>query len=390
MDYCGKDIVLPREGSEQNQRFMQALDPSSVDLNEFNLKQWMQFAYEFASHVNYFREDNENEPNGNWQSFFKSDDELDEFLSRLGIDNNIPPHLALYVCFLWLIEFPKKRFNQLTQRHLDFYYHQVLHLEKQPATPDKVHLIFELAKKATEEKIEKGTLVDGGKDTQGNKRLYEITDEIIVNHGNVSQLKNVYHHSSSNKIKAAIVANSYDGKGKELPENTVGWWPFGSLDLENAKLGFALASSVLEMREGERTVQFEVQFANSLPNITKQSLIDNLEVWCSGQKGWLGPFSLEPSLTDTFDSSAKIKCGFTIPREEGAVISYNSSIHKENFRTHHPVCRLLFRTSNEAAYLLYKQLVSKEIEGLSVHVNVKGVKSLELESDTGPLNASTP
>ncbi len=51
---CGKDILLAREGTNQLQRFIDALAPDSVKLNDFSLKEWMQFARRFAEHVNYF------------------------------------------------------------------------------------------------------------------------------------------------------------------------------------------------------------------------------------------------------------------------------------------------------------------------------------------------
>ena len=52
MANCGKDIALSREGSDQNRRFIEALDPGSVKLNDFSLKEWMQFAYRFAGQEN--------------------------------------------------------------------------------------------------------------------------------------------------------------------------------------------------------------------------------------------------------------------------------------------------------------------------------------------------
>src|SRR5690554_4974584 len=391
MDYCGKNNVLDREGSDQSQRFIRALDPTSVELNQFSLKEWMRFAFQFATRVNYFGEFSEEEPNGNWQSFFKSDKELDGFISRVGNENTIPPHLALFICFVWLLEYSKKRFNRLTRRHLDFYYREILHIQKQPATPDKVHLIFELAKKAAEAKVDEGTGVDGGKDANGQKRVYEVTEELIVNQAAITQLKNVYNDHASGKIKAALMANSYDGRGKDFPEGEAGWWPFGSPEGEDAKLGFAVASPVLKLREGDRTIQLDIKLATPLVGVTSQLLIDNLEVWCSGEKGWLGPYTpLDTSSTGVSESSTRLKIAFTIPRDEAAVVPYNATVHGEHFDTDQPVCRVLIRTSNIEGHTLYRHLIDKEINNLSIHIDARGIKSLELENDIGQLNASKP
>ena len=36
---CGKELVLTREGADQQEQFIEALSPESVKLNEFSLKE---------------------------------------------------------------------------------------------------------------------------------------------------------------------------------------------------------------------------------------------------------------------------------------------------------------------------------------------------------------
>jgi hypothetical protein len=403
MGHREKNNLLPREGSDQSQRFIRALDPSSVQLNDFSLKEWMQFAYRFAAHVNYFKGPGD-EPSGNWEAFFKEGEELEDFLSRVGKENNITPHLALFTCFIWLLEFTKKRFNRLTKRHLDFYYREVLHMEKLPATPDKVHLLFELAKKVTEEEIEEGTGMDGGKDAGGQKRVYRLTDTLIANRAVVTRLKSLYNDPAHATIKAAEIANSHDGKGSAFPNDEIKWWPFGYYEagtgteatgtglpeLDDAKLGFAVASHLLKLQEGERAVRLDITFSTPLNGVTTDALVDNLEVWCSGEKGWLGPYQPAALSTGVTGAPARLSIGFILPREEPAVVPYDAAVHGEQLDTGQPVCRVLFRTGNEPGYTLYRRLADNEVKALSMHVDVQGVSSLELENDTGVLNAAKP
>lgn len=412
MANCGKDIALTREGSDQNRRFIEALEPGSVKLNDFSLKKWMQFAYRFAAHVNYFSNHDFEEPSGNWEFFFKDDSELEDFLKRVGEDKNITPHLALFICFVWLLEFSKKRFNRLTKRHLDFYYREILKIEKLPATPDKVHILFELAKKVTEEKIGEGTVLDGGKDANGQKRIYKTNEELIANKTAVAQLKSVYNDHENSKIKAAEIANSYNGKGEDFPNDDIKWWPFGYFEvekkgkeaeypeLEDARLGFAVSSKVLKLQEGERFVQLDVKFQQAVSSVNVTQITNNLEVWCTGEKGWLGPFAVESTVenddgediytTGLSESSTRLKLAFKIPRDEEPVMAYDAEIHGENFNTDQPVCRVLINTGETAGHALYRQLLEKEIKTLSIKIDVRGVKSLELESDIGTLNAEKP
>lgn len=412
MANCGKDIALTREGSDQNRRFIQALEPGSVKLNDLSLKEWMQFAYRFAAHVNYFSNLDFEEPSGNWEFFFKNESELEDFLKRVGVEKNITPHLALFICFVWLLEFSKKRFNRLTKRHLDFYYREILKIEKLLATPDKVHILFELAKKVTEEQIGEGSELDGGKDAIGQKRIYKTTEELIANKTAVAQLKSVYNDHENSRIKAAEMANSYDGKGEDFPDDEIQWWPFGYYEvenggkkaeypeLENARLGFAVSSHILKLQEGERFVQLDVKFQQAVSSVNISQLTNNLEVWCTGEKGWLGPFAVESTVEnddgeDIFtsgfsESSTRLKLAFKIPRDEEPLMAYDAEVHGENFYTDQPVCRVLINTGETAGHSLYRQLLEKEIITLSINVDVRGVKSLELESDIGVLNAEKP
>lgn len=414
MANCGKDIALTREGSDQNRRFIEALDPGSVKLNDFSLKEWLQFAYRFAGHVNYFSNLDFEEPSGNWEFFFKNDTELKDFLKRVGIEKNITPHLALFICFVWLLEYSKKRFNRLTKRHLDFYYREILKIKKLPASPDKVHLLFELAKKVTEEKIGEATELDGGKDKNGQKRIYKTTEELVANRTAVAQLKSIYNDHENGKIKAAPTADSYDGKGADFPDDEIRWWPFGYFEpekkitgkereypeLDDARIGFAVSSHILKLQEGERFVQLDIKFQQAVSSVSVAQLTANFEVWCTGEKDWLGPFAVESTVENEegeniftsglSESSTRLKLAFKIPRDEKPILAYNSEVHGEQFNTEQPVCRLLIKNGETSGHALYRQLLEKEIKTLSMHVDVRGVKSLELESDIGVLNAAKP
>lgn len=424
MANCGKDILIAREGTEQQRRFIDALSPEYFKLNEFSLNDWMQFAYNFAQQVNYFGTTDSENKSGNWQDFFNTDKNLQDFLKAFDADTetilseskNITPHLALFISFLTLLKISQKRFNNLTKKHLDFYYSQILNIQKLPATPDKVHVIFELAKNILDTKIDQNTELDGGKDESGKKRIYRTTEELVTNQIKVSQLKSVYNDHGHSKIKAAEVANSLDGTGTAFPEGEQKWWPFGYYEdkvefekagkeltfppLKDARLGFAVSGEILELQEGERNIQISVEFTSGLSAVSFSSLQINLEIYCSGEKKWLGPFQIQKQVKNSDDtvifssgleSSNKIlKLAFQVPREEKAIVGYNSTVLGENFKTNFPVCRVLIKTQNTEGHSLYRNLVEKVVKTISVDVDVKGVKSLLLESDIGTLNAAKP
>ncbi len=424
MANCGKDILIKREGTEQQQRFIEALSPEYFKLNEFSLNDWMQFACGFAEHVNYFGTSDFQNHSGNWQDFFTPDKGMNDFLKAFDLDENvilpesknITPHLALFISFVKLMEISQKRLNQLTKKHLDFYYSQILDIQKLPATPDKVHLIFELAKNVLDARIAESTELDGGKDAIGKKLIYKTSEELIANQIKISQLKSIYNDHEHSKIKASDVANSYDGTGTAFPDGEVKWWPFGYYEdpkelkasgkeatfpeLKDARLGFAISGEILELQEGERNIQLTVEFSSALNEIAFNQLRDNLEIYCSGEKKWLGPFQLKQQIIDPdekvifttgLDITNKIlKLAFQVSKDEKAVVEYNADVLGEHFSAAFPVCRMLIKTGNPDGHSLYRNLVERPVKNITVNIDVRGVKSLLLESDIGTLNAAKP
>ena len=69
------------------------------------------------------------------------------------------PHYALYLAFLRLLEYARASSNTLTQRHLDFYYREILSLREKGAEPGHVHLLVELAKQVSNHEFKAGRLI---------------------------------------------------------------------------------------------------------------------------------------------------------------------------------------------------------------------------------------
>ena len=62
--------------------------------------------------------------------------------------------MALFIAFLLIFKHAQDHINTLTQRHLDFYFKDVLKLKAKSAVPDQVHLIFKAAKNISSHKFE--------------------------------------------------------------------------------------------------------------------------------------------------------------------------------------------------------------------------------------------
>jgi len=412
------------EGKAQSKRFLKELDPSSFNLHDFNVVDWLLFAYNFAKHINYFDKGNNAAPEGDWQAFIDYF-EIQELINGLELDDpeklprkeslgykkleksileklsgfegeqNLAPHLGLFVSFVKLLDFSKEKFNNLTKRHLDFYYEEILKIEKRTATPDKAYVIFELAKKAVQERIPEGTLLNAQKDANGKKLVYKTDKELIANQSKVVSLKSFFNDGNLQELKIAEKANTLDGLEEELPEESNYWWPFGYnseelnyKELPNADLGFSIASSLLNLKEGKRTVTVAIEYQTiskgKLEGLSEQDIKDNLEIHCSGEKEWLKDVVLSKvSNTDT-----ALVLSFELAKDFPAVVGYNAATLLESFDTEFPIVRFLIKGAKR--YEVYNAFAEKTIKNIEIEVNVEGITSALLENDNSKLNSEKP
>ncbi|WOD42839.1 phage baseplate protein [Hwangdonia lutea] len=390
------NILLKRNGTSQGQRRIDALSPDTVKLHDLSIEDWMAFAHAFAENVNYF--DTETHiTDGNWQRFFVEKEAIQNLLLEAETNKDLNPHLTLFVCFLRLMELSQNRLNNLSKRHLDFYYKEVLKLSNKQAVPDKVHLLFELAKNASDVRVEAGTATDAGKDANGNKRIYKTQNELIVNSAKVSALKNVLHKQGTG-VKYSEIANSFDGLGGDFPDDNVTWWPFGHPNfkdsdgfpnLPNAKLGFAIASPILLLKEGLRTITFSITFGSNLPSAPSKKISDNVfEVLLSGEAEWIS------APIDTVNSSVEkntLKLVVEIPEATDPIVPYDKTVLLENFTSANPIARFLFKTGDdEFGYDFYEFLSGAIVTEIKIDVDVKNMQDIVLENDLGRLDASKP
>ncbi len=419
------DKVLKRNGTDQLERFIEQLDPENFQLIDFEVEDWILFAHNFAQYVNYYSIDNAHDPSGDWQDFFdyfkiKSTPTLDRnhrnykvlkekvsnALQQFEEESNLTPHLTLFVCFLKLLNFSKQRLNNLTKRHLDFFYKEILQIEKLPATKDKVHVVFELAKRVTEEHIAKGTLLDGGKDANKKKIIYKTTEDFVPNKAKIGALKTIYNDPNLGELKYSDVANTLDGVKEKLPEDANFWLPFGYTsqakkftELQDALVGFAIASPMLQLNEGLRSVSVTISFNENLnlkpPFFSQQDLLDVVTIKYSGEESWSEDFKLSNSIIPLNKAvsgvfGTELKLVFQIPKEFPAITSYNSEVLEGGFTTQLPMVRFLINTDKFKGHRLYQSLQGKSVSKIKISVDVKEMVNLTLDSDTGVLNNKKP
>ena len=204
---------------------------------------------------------------------------LGESMKRKG---DFKPHIGLILMFLRLFESYQKQLNNLSAKHLEYYYKDVLKIDYRREIADKVFAVIQLAKNVSSCKLDKGTGFKATKDSKGKDRLYKATEDFVANKSQVVELKSVYRYPDNldekgeagkigsseiryKSVKAAIKADSGNGKDEALDPDNPQFPPFCDDHVKDyAKLGFALASPVLRVGGGRREVTTTLKLANDL------------------------------------------------------------------------------------------------------------------------------
>ena len=344
-----------------------------------------------------------------------------ELLKTLESYDAHTPHYALFLSFLMLFRFTQTHSNTITQRHLDFYYKEVLRLQPRKAEANKVHVLGELAKQVDSYLLKQGTLLKAGKDSLKKDVNYQLDADSIFNKAKVAQLKTFFKASSSENINvsgtstvkqnntgrvfASPASNTDDGIDAKLTSANKEWQPYvhkvykeaelERIAMPKAQLGFALASHYLYLTEGERKVFVRLVMNNNSALDGKQ-----FECYLTAEKEWYKVESLTIASSGKKLSNGTTNCAeisFTIPGSAPAIVNYNAAKHGGTFNVALPMLKI-YLVNDDANIYEYDALKDITITKTEIRVEVgmegshsqNGLKNLQLSNDFGALDASKP
>jgi hypothetical protein len=370
-----KDIIqnlIFQLGQSQDDRLPKELDGHFADIDEKSTADLLHQTKIFAQDVRYYQ-NNTNQTDQNWSNFFPDDDGVEQLLQNT--DANTTPHLALYLAFLELYKQPQSLLNKITTRHLDFYYQEVLRLSKKAAIPDKVHLLLELKKNMPPTQVGPEHKFSAGSDATNTELTYLPTRNSIINAAKVESLRSLFFNTDTRLVHYATAANSADGLGQKLAEQDLKWSGFGSQKMPETQIGFAIASPVLQMKEGIRKVKVYLSSDNAqFTNLQGAFIFD---VMLTSEKGWTKAYS-----TSSKFESGKLVIEFTIPKTELAIINYDPSVHGGNYQTIAPIAQFIWHGDSRN----YPDFSTFVIKDACIEIQNSAITSLHLENDDGAIN----
>jgi len=346
-----------------------------------------------------------------------------ELLQTLESYDSHTPHYALFLSFLMLFRFTQTHINTITQRHLDFYYKEVLRLQPRPALANKVHVLGELAKQVDSYLLTEGTALKAGKDSLKKEVNYTLDADTVFSKAKVTQLKTFYKASADDtiyqpgttiitqnntgRVFASPISNSDDGMNAVLTSANKEWQPYvhkifkdaelQSIAMPKASIGFALASHYFYLTEGERKVSVKLVLNdNTLLNDKHIACYLTTEnEWYAVDASTVTISSNDNKLSD--ESAACAEITFTLPGSAPAIVNYNAAKHGGSFNVALPMLKIYLVNDDDSEYD-YNSLRDITITKTEIRVEVgndesynqNGLKNLLLSNDFGPLDASKP
>jgi hypothetical protein len=368
------------------------------------------------------------------------------------ISQHHDPAIGLLIAFIRQFQKLKTKLNRFTQNYLDFYYDKVLKSAPNKAVADSTFLVFEVNAPGREVRVARQTEFLAGLDANNRDIVYVSDAELMVNDAQVRALQTLFfdrnRYNSPENLLRDDDKDEVKNNDKTAQSGSVRRWPtaawhnllpvksdysnpdnmrsqplFGAQKhtaqvslFADARIGFALSSTVLLLKEGQRKVRvtlhldddllarridrlIEVMDGNAASQSKAQAEIYRQNVFLkvfrhmfriavTAEKGWLDVPDYLPLHSEASHQGNWLSIEFELPPQAQSVVAYNPLLHGEQYDTAAPVVRFIV---NPGAYLYpYGMLRNLPITGASIRVTVSGCRDLVLHNQIGQLSAAAP
>ncbi len=190
-----------RDGTSQATRQLAALQPTFARVEERSLPDLLAFAQAFARELAYYDGEDAERPQGDWSQLLAGAADLERAGAFVGDPASVSaadaatfsrPHVALLLVVLQLIEGTRARANDLTRRHLEYFYRDVLRMTRKPAVPDLVHVLVTPDVQVDRLALPAGTSLLAGRDSTGVDLQYRTTGELIASRASIADIRSVH------------------------------------------------------------------------------------------------------------------------------------------------------------------------------------------------------
>lgn len=329
------------------------------------------------------------------------------------------PAAGLFAAFLALYQNVQRHVNGFTGRHTDFYYRDVLDMQPRAAEPDRVHIVCQPVPGAGVRSIvPAGTRFAAGKDAQQRPLEFVSEADLVLTDARVAALHTLRLERGTLRLQGEgsfecvkrIVADAPGAVAAAAGAPPPFWSLFGgSLGLgaatqQDAALGWAVASPLLWLKEGQREIALTLklrdlagdglwhrmaqgsslvqwQFVRALPQLFRIRLTTAAGWWEADDCN----VSRLPALADGHE---RVEIRVRLRPEAPAIVGCVPALHGASWGTVLPLMRLQVR--QDVALCAYSLLDQLQWDELGIAVRVTGARDLVLGNQLGRLDPSMP
>jgi len=350
------------------------------------------------------------------------------------------PGAGLLLAFVQVYARVQDQANSLTGRHLDFYHDRVLRMRLRAQVADSAFLVFAPAAPGAQVSIPAGAAFLAPLGGHRDELVFAPQEALRVGDARLRAMFTLFCERNPLTAPENAMWEQRHGLRRRYPTGCrVASLPVpepeGALDRARlgahalfgaprsatatapgapARLGFALASNVLALREGERTVhvtlhlgaergatmgaatlggrldELAVQMRESGAEVRYKVLRRMFTLAVTGADGWMAV----PAYSASFDAAGPVRLDdalhiyFTLGHDAGPVVAYDPLLHGADASG---ACPLLRFELNAEGYLYpYGLLRGLQMARADIDVDVRGHRSLALYNQLGALSAAAP
>jgi len=354
------------------------------------------------------------------------------------------PPMGLYIAFLRMFDKVQQRANKFTSAHRDFYYRELLGIKELPARSDSAYLVLRPDGSSKQILVPKETEFLATIGESKTNLVYSADHDLLVSDAEVKSLHTLYFSRDALSSPECILKAHCAGMPRqfitsakinriELGEKQTARPLFGApkagsgqVQSTDAEIGFAVASPVLYLKEGERTVSIkintriieveQIQDLNEyLADIARQLELEKFpkssgfprhelflkdaffkvfsemfRVQFTIESGWYTVDEYLP-LNDMVDKDCEagsLNIQISLAASVVPIVGYSNEVHGGAYDTRYPVVRFIL---NSGAYLYpYSLLKDLQVESIDIEVSVKGAKDILMYNNLGQLSPDAP
>lgn len=175
------------------------------------------------------------------------------------------PDTGLLIAFSNLMQVQQAPINQFGSKHLDFYYDRILHQRPRAAQPDAAYVCLTLTDKTGSLSLPAGTGFLAGNYPDNSQILFCNEFDAEFNRAAISRVCTLYCDQSGARGLYLRDVPQASRVVRNSQQEIQSWDAFGNADGERIRQGFALASPMLLLQGGVRTLTVVFEFGGAAP-----------------------------------------------------------------------------------------------------------------------------